>query len=98
MFLCVFVVVDTHEQEVVSIFQHFTLVFLATYLFYCCVGIFVIFQLNNHCWKINMLAGNEHKIGKSFARRQFAMNDVVILSIDVSDRKNTRERVFIVVR
>ena len=79
------VVVDTHEQEVASVLSHFGGVLLSLDLFNGTVGILVVFQFEDDGGRINVLARDEHEVGKPLAGCKFSMDDVVVSCVIVSD-------------
>ena len=67
MGLCLLVVVDVHKEEVVGVLRHFCRVLLAENLVDGGFGVLVVFQFQNDGGGVDVLAWDEHQIGKTLA-------------------------------
>ena len=61
------VVVYAHKEEVVGVLGYLCRIFFAVDLGYRAVGILVVFQFKDDGRRLNILARDEHEIGKALA-------------------------------
>ena len=85
------VVVDADQQDVACILFYLAHVLLVLYLVDGSLYVLFVFEFENDSRFVNILAWNENKISKALASSEFAMHDVVVLSIDVCYGQNTGE-------
>ena len=91
------VIVDAHEQEVVSVLCHLRRILLTPDLVDGGIGILVKLQFHDDGGAIDILSRYEDDVGKAPARRQFAVHDVVILGIIVCQAQHAGQRILVVV-
>ena len=80
MLLGLAVVGDGYQEEVACVAGYLLWIVLVLDLADGRLGIFVAFQLHDECRRVDVLAGNEHKVSKAFPCGQLAVNDIVVLS------------------
>ena len=85
MGLLLTVVVDAHKKEVAGVLRHFGGILATENLVDGGVGIAVVFQLQDDGGRIDILSWNEHEVGESLARWQFAMDDIVIAGVEIGN-------------
>ena len=85
------VVINSYQKYIPSVLLYLSDVFLAFYLVDSGINILLVFEFYNDSRFVNILAWNENKISKALASSEFAMHDVVVLSIDVCYGQNTGE-------
>ena len=67
MLLCVAVVVDAHEEDVVGVFSHFVGVVAFLYLVYCLLSRMTVFQLHDDGGLTDVLTWHEHQVGETIS-------------------------------
>ena len=92
-----FVVVDADEEEVAGIVGELGWIVLALDLVDGSVGILVVFQLDDQGRGRNVLAGDEHHVGKALAGGQLAKDDVIVFCVIVGNADHAGQRVLIIV-
>lgn len=85
MGLLLLVVVDAYEQQATGIVGKFGGIVLLVYLADGRISILVEFQLHQNGWRVNILTGYHHQVGKPFTGGVLTMNDIVFAGIVVSD-------------
>ena len=78
MLLRLLVVVDTHEENVASVFGYLRRIFLALDLVDGSVGGMIEFQFNDECRLADVAVGNHHKVGITLAGGVFTVNDILV--------------------
>ena len=78
MLLRLLVVVDTHEENVASVFGYLRRIFLALDLVDGSVGRMIELQFYDQCWLADIAARNHHEVGIALAGGIFPVNDILV--------------------
>ena len=95
--LCLAVVVDADEQESVGVPKDLVGILPAVYLVDGCVGIPVHLQFEDDGRRVDVLAGQEHDVGKALAACQLAVHHIVVSGIVVGYGEHAGQGVLVVV-
>ena len=95
--LAIAVIVDAHQQQIVSILRHLIGILLTFDLRDGRIGIPVIFQFDDDGGRDDVLSGDEHQVGKALTRSVFAMDDIVVAGVVIGNAQHTGQRVLVVI-
>ena len=88
MLFCLAVIIDAYEQEVGGVLGHLSGVLLTLDLVDSRVGIFSELQLDDDGGRFDVLARDEHDVGKAFSTCQLTMHHVVVAGVIVGEAQD----------
>ena len=85
------IVIDANKKDISCVFEHLAGVTFFVNLTDGRIGVLVEFQFQNYRRTVDISARNQNKVGKTFARSKFAVNDIIVFGGNESDKKHTRQ-------